>query len=89
MTKWFGATAVALGLMLGGSASAYTSDTFPPAARQAAQISDADAHHRHHRPRYHDAAQPSYTYYYGRPVYYALAPFVPLPPFFGYGWEPW
>jgi hypothetical protein len=92
MAKWFGATVVALGLMLGGSASADTPDTFPVAARRAqhaAPISDASARHRYPRPRYHAAARPPYTSYYGRPVYYAPAPFVPLPPFFGYGWEPW
>ena len=92
MTKWLGATVVALGLTLGGSAFADTPDTFPVAARQAqhaAQISDVSARHRYHGPRYHYAARPSYTSYYGRPVYYAPAPFVPLPPFFGYGWESW
>jgi hypothetical protein len=88
MTKWFGAAAVALGLMLGGSASAYTTGTFSAAARQpqAAQISDVSTR-RHHSYRY--AARSSYPSYYGRPVYYAPAPFFPLPPLFGYGWEPW
>jgi len=87
MTTWFGAAAVALGVMFGGSASAYTPGTFSAAARQAqaAQISDVST--RRHRHRY--AAQRSYPSYYGRPVYYAPAPFFPLPPFFGYGWEPW
>jgi len=90
MTKWFGAVAVALGLMFGGSTSAYTADTSSAAVRQAqaAQFGDASARrHPRHRDRY--AAQPSYPSYYGRPVYYAPAPFFPLPPFFGYGWEPW
>jgi hypothetical protein len=37
------------------------------------------------------AYRPNYPYpmYYGRPVYYAPAPFLPIPPFFGYGWEWW
>lgn len=90
MTKWFGAAAVAFGLMFGGSASAYTAGTFSAAARQAqaAEVGDVSTR-RHHSYRHRYAAQPAYPSYYGRPVYYAPAPFFPLPPFFGYGWEPW
>jgi hypothetical protein len=90
MTKWFGAAAVALGLIFGGSASADAADTSSVAAGQAraAQTRDISSRHHHgYRDRY--AAQPSYPSYYGRPVYYAPAPFFPLPPLFGYGWEPW
>jgi hypothetical protein len=90
MTKWFGAAAVTLGLMFGGSASADAASASSAAARQAqaAQISHVGSRHRHgYRDR--DAAQPSYPSYYGRPVYYAPAPFFPLPPLFGYGWEPY
>jgi hypothetical protein len=35
------------------------------------------------------AARPYYPAYYGRPAVYAPAPFVPIPPLFGYGWEWW
>jgi hypothetical protein len=44
---------------------------------------------RHQRPRDRGVSQPSYPSYYGRPHDYAPAPFFPIPPFFGYGWEPW
>ena len=37
----------------------------------------------------HNAHQPYYPSYYGRPTYYAPAPFIPIPPLFGYGWEWW
>jgi hypothetical protein len=56
---------------------------------QVANANDVSArrYHRHHRYAY----RPNYPYpmYYGRPVYYAPAPFLPIPPFFGYGWEWW
>ena len=42
-------------------------------------------HHRHYR-RY---AYRPYPTYYGRPVTYAPAPFFPIPPLWGYGWEWW
>jgi hypothetical protein len=90
MTKWFGAAAMVLGLMSAGSASAHTPGTSSAAARQAqaVQISTISSRH-HHMYRARSAAAPSYPSYYGRPLYYAPAPFFPLPPLFGYGWEPW
>jgi len=42
---------------------------------------------RHHR--YANRPQYPYPMYYGRPVYYAPAPFLPIPPLWGYGWEWW
>ncbi len=44
-------------------------------------------HRRGHHYR-HDAYR-AYPTYYGRPVTYAPAPFVPIPPLWGYGWEWW
>jgi hypothetical protein len=56
---------------------------------QTAGASDVGArrYHRHERYTY----RPNYPYpmYYGRPVYYAPAPFLPIPPLWGYGWEWW
>lgn len=52
------------------------------------QVNDVSAR-RHQRPRDRGVSQPSYPSYYGRPHDYAPAPFFPIPPFFGYGWEPW
>ncbi len=45
----------------------------------------AQRHRRHVRVEY----GPSCPEYLDRPCYYAPAPFFPLPPIFGYGWEPW
>jgi hypothetical protein len=42
--------------------------------------------HQYSRRRYRAVDQPSY---YGRPRVYAPAPFAPIPPLFGYGWEWW
>ena len=90
MTKWLGA-AILIFILTGGAAA-----TIRPAA--AASISAEGRLERarasrtqHLFPRrdrfaYGPEAQPRY---YGRPIYYAPAPFVPLPPLFGYGWEPW
>jgi hypothetical protein len=84
MTKWFGATALVVALMVDASASAYAASAAVP-QRQTSDVSPS----RHPRHRYRSVDRSSYSYYYGRPIYYAPAPFVPLPPFFGYGWEPW
>ncbi len=56
---------------------------------QAAGASDLSARRYHRQERY--AWRPNYPYpmYYGRPVYYAPAPFLPIPPLWGYGWEWW
>jgi hypothetical protein len=55
---------------------------------QHAQANDVSAR-RHQRPRYRYVSRPPHSGYYGRPYYYAPAPFFPIPPFFGYGWESW
>ena len=56
---------------------------------QAAGPGDISARRYHRHARY--AWRPNYPYpmYYGRPVYYAPAPFLPIPPLWGYGWEWW
>lgn len=79
-----GAALLAATLLLGVSANgAAAADT------NKAQATDASArrHHRHERYLYrpNDPA----PMYYGRPVYYAPAPFLPIPPLWGYGWEWW
>lgn len=88
MMRWFGAAILAVAVMAGGSAAspAASADMKKLEARQASNRSG-----RHlHLYRDHDAYWPSSDpRYYGRPYYYAPAPFVPLPPLFGYGWEPW
>jgi hypothetical protein len=92
MTKRIGASATAaifsaatlLAVVYGGSASA-RSVVVASAARQA-QAGDVSALRRH---RHDDVPRSAYSSYYGRPYYYAPAPFFPLPPFFGYGWEPY
>ena len=72
-------------LMLGVSAPA-AAEAF---ARKPAGASDVSARRYHRHERY--AYRPNYSYpmYYGRPVYYAPAPFLPIPPLWGYGWEWW
>ena len=89
MTKWLGVAILAPILMLG------TAATVRPVAaasaeleRHAATALDKRAYRAHwHRHRYVDRPEEQPRYY-GRPIYYTPAPFVPLPPLFGYGWEP-
>jgi hypothetical protein len=90
MKASIGTALLAATLMLG--VSAYAAPTAAEAAAkkpQAAGASDVSARHYHRHDRY--AYRPNYPYpmYYGRPVYYAPAPFLPIPPLWGYGWEWW
>jgi hypothetical protein len=78
MTKRLGILASAL--MLGAAASAEMKRHAAPDIRA--------PHRRWDRSRSVDRPEKQPRYY-GRPVSYAPAPFVPLPPLFGYGWEPW
>jgi hypothetical protein len=91
MTKWFGAAVLVVTLIAGGcvtSRAAYAASA--EARKTQAQRAGGDSARRLHLYRDHDAYWPSHDpHYYGRPYYYAPAPFVPLPPLFGYGWEPW
>ncbi len=79
MAKRIGAVALAVTMML----SAFVQMD----AAHAASVANLSAR-KHVR---HDAyaTRPTYPTYYGRPVVYAPAPFVPIPPLFGYGWEWW
>jgi hypothetical protein len=63
----------------------------PAAAETAARKAHAsgDVSARHRRDRYAYRRVSPYPMYYGRPVTYAPAPFLPLPPLWGYGWEWW
>ena len=79
MAKCIGAVALAMTMMFGAFVqidAAHAASVANPSAR------------KHTRP-YAYAARPYYPSYYGRPVVYAPAPFVPIPPLFGYGWEWW
>jgi hypothetical protein len=59
----------------------------PVDAAQAASATVPSA--RSHTKHYAYATRRYYPSYYGRPTVYAPAPFVPIPPLFGYGWEWW
>jgi hypothetical protein len=67
----------------------------PAAAESAAKraqmtgASDVSAHRNHRHERYAYHSNYPYPMYYGRPVYYSPAPFLPIPPLWGYGWEWW
>lgn len=56
---------------------------------QAAAASDVSARRYHRHERYTYRSNTPYPMYYGRPVYYVPAPFLPIPPLWGYGWEWW
>lgn len=56
---------------------------------QATAASDVSAWRTHRHDRYAYRRNTPYPMYYGRPVYYAPAPFLPIPPLWGYGWEWW
>ena len=74
-------------LMLGVAAHATLAAAAQAAVKKAQTASDVSARHRHYRYAYHPNTP--YPMYYGRPVYYAPAPFLPIPPLWGYGWEWW
>jgi len=78
MVKWVGAAALAATLMIGALA--------PTKVVQAASITPTAR--KPVRPMAY-INRTVYPAYYGRPVVYAPAPFVPIPPLFGYGWEWW
>lgn len=93
---WIGAAGVAVALLFAGTGRIESASAAPlQVAVHALQPSkasdkptDVSAHRRYHRYGYRRYARPYDPYYYGRPHYYAPAPFFPFPPFFGYGW-PW
>ncbi len=88
MTKWFGAIALAVAMMMGVAGAPSTAAEATKAA-QATGVSahryDHDRHHNYGR----DVYRPYYPYYYGRSYYYSPGPFFPFLPFI-HGWEePW
>jgi len=86
MAKWIGAALLAAVMTAGISTTASWAMDASAEARKA-QATDISA--RQHAQHYRRYANRPYPYYYGRPVYYAPAPFIPIPPLFGYGWEWW
>jgi Ni/Co efflux regulator RcnB len=81
---------LAAALMLGISAQAASAAAETAAKKaQAAGASDVSARRYHRHERYVSRPNTPYPMYYGRPVYYAPAPFLPIPPLWGYGWEWW
>jgi hypothetical protein len=91
MAKWFGATVLAVASLVVTLAFGVPASARAAVAAQQAQTAYAGdgSTRRHHQPLFRDVSRPAYSSYYGRPYYYAPAPFFPIPPFFGYGWEPY
>jgi len=77
--------------LLSGVAAQVAPVTAETAAKksQAAVVRDVSARRYHRHDRYAYRPNDPYPMYYGRPVYYAPAPFLPIPPLWGYGWEWW
>lgn len=86
MRIFIGAALLAATLML--SVAPAAAETFAKKA-QAVGASDISARSYHRHERYAYRPNTPYPMYYGRPVYYAPAPFLPIPPLWGYGWEWW
>jgi hypothetical protein len=78
-------------LTLGVAAQAAPATAGATAAKSARVVSASDVSARRHYRHYRYAYRPNspYPMYYGRPVYYAPALFLPIPPLWGYGWEWW
>jgi len=90
MKASIGTALLAAALMLGTSAQAASVAAETAAKKaQAAGASDVSARRYHRHERYVTRPNTPYPMYYGRPVYYAPAPFLPIPPLWGYGWEWW
>ena len=90
MKASIGAALLAATLMLVVSAPAAPAAAETAAKKaQAAGAGDVGARRYHRHERYVYRPNIPYPMYYGRPVYYAPAPFLPIPPLWGYGWEWW
>ena len=90
MTKRIGTAALAAGLTLAIAAHdaiATPANNGPGKKVEASMTRSAGA--RHHRHHVQFADRPACPEYIDRPCYYAPAPFFPLPPIYGYGWEWW
>lgn len=90
MKASIGAALLAAMLMSGVSApvAPAAAETAAKKAR-AAGAGDVSARRYRRHERYVYRPNTPYPMYYGRPVYYAPAPFLPIPPLWGYGWEWW
>ncbi len=88
MTKRIGSAAggVVLAVALASGAVAAPTSNGHDKRFEAPMTRSASARHLHHA-RYAD--RPVCPEYIDRPCYYAPAPFFPLPPIYGYGWEWW
>jgi hypothetical protein len=92
MTRWIGASVLALALMFGGSAAIDSAAAAQAALQkpQPRQATDLSARRRTPHPTryaYRPQAQP---YYNDRPAYYRPYPYAwPLPFFLGFGFGPW
>jgi hypothetical protein len=90
MRTLIGTALLAAALMLDVSAQVASAAGETAATRaQAAGASDVGARRHHRHERYAYRSNVPHPMYYGRPVYYAPAPFLPIPPLWGYGWEWW
>jgi hypothetical protein len=86
MRTLIGTTFLVAALLLGAAPAAAE---LPAKKSQVAGASDAGARRYHRHDRYVTRPNTPYPIYYGRPVTYAPAPFLPIPPLWGYGWEWW
>ena len=90
MRTSIGTALLAATLMLGVSAQVAPAVAEVAAKKaQAAGASDVSARRYHRHERYVYRPNVAYPMYCGRPVYFAPAPFLPIPPLWGYGWEWW
>jgi len=89
MNRWSGAALSAVMVLCAVCAIAAAAAAEPAIAREKpqSQATDVSAHRRANHYR-HYGYRP-HPIYYGRPVTYAPAPFIPIPPLWGYGWEWW
>ena len=91
MPRWISGAVLAAALTLSVGATTSSAAAAQGEVQKATTSGATDVRARRHyrHDRYRDAYRPYYPYYDGRPTYYAPAPFFPIPPLFGYGWEWW
>jgi hypothetical protein len=84
-------TALLAATLMSGVSAQVAPAAAETAAKKAQTAGASDVSPRRYHRHDHYAYRPNYPYpmYYGRPVYYAPAPFLPIPPLWGYGWEWW
>jgi hypothetical protein len=90
MTKWVGAALLAATLTLAFLPAVSSAGAAPGEMRKAQTPQATDFSARRYDRHYHRYGyRPLNPHYYGRPDFYAPLPILPIPPFFGYGWEWW